>query len=73
MENDIAGIIDHTFLRPAGDRGAVRALCREAGCRHCVGKGCSRGVALPPDHRLNARPCRPEECPDFSAKEGGRA
>ena len=30
MENDIAGIIDHTFLRPAGDRGAVRALCREA-------------------------------------------
>ena len=30
MENDIAGIIDHTFLRPAGDRGAVRTLCREA-------------------------------------------
>ena len=55
------------------------ALCREAGCRHCAGRGCSRGMALPPDHRLSARPCRPEECPGFEegspsvalAKEGG--
>lgn len=49
------------------------ALCREAGCRHCAGNRCSRGVALPPDHRLNTRPHRPEECPGFSAKEGGAA
>lgn len=46
------------------------ALCRESGCRHCAGSGCSRGIALPPDHRLNPRPCRPEECPGFSAKGG---
>ena len=25
--------------------------------------------AYEPDHRLNARPCPPEECPRFSAKE----
>ena len=30
MEKDIASIIDHTFLRAAGARGAVRTLCREA-------------------------------------------
>ena len=46
---------------------------RETGCRHCAGKGCSRGIVLPPDHRLNARPHRPEECPGFFAKEGGAA
>ena len=47
------------------------ALCREAGCRnrHADG-GCRASVALPPDHRLNSRPCRPEECPRFAAKEG---
>ena len=40
-------------------------LCREAGCRHCTGSGCARGVDLPPNHRLNARPCRSEVCPAF--------
>ena len=45
------------------------ALCRDAGCRHCAASGgCRAGVAVPPDHRLNARPCRPEECPSFAAK-----
>lgn len=56
-------------------------LCREADCRHCAGNRCSRGVALPPDHRLNARPHRPEECPRFEkglpsaalVEEGGAA
>ena len=47
------------------------ALCRESGCRHCGACGCRVGVALPPDHRLNQRPCRPEECPAF--EEGGAA
>ena len=47
------------------------ALCRDTGCRHCAGRGCLRGIALPPDHRLNARPHRPEECPGF--EEGGVA
>ena len=46
------------------------ALCREDGCRHCLGNGCACGVKLPPSHRLNARPCRPVECPRFAAKEG---
>ena len=46
-------------------------LCRETGCRHCTGRGCSRGVALPPSHRLNPRLCRPEECPGF--EKGGAA
>ena len=27
---DIAQLVDHTFLKPAGDRDAVRRLCREA-------------------------------------------
>lgn len=26
----IAGLVDHTFLKPAGDEGAIRKLCREA-------------------------------------------
>ena len=75
-------------LSAAMRRSAVAALtakdwtlCREVGCRHCAGNRCSRGVALPPDHRLNARPCRPEECPRFEkglpsaalAEEGGAA
>ena len=30
-------------------------------------------VAVPPDHRLNVRPCSPAECPRFAAKEGGAA
>ncbi|MBR3222372.1 MAG: deoxyribose-phosphate aldolase [Kiritimatiellae bacterium] len=29
-KKDLAGFIDHTFLKPAGDRDAVRRLCREA-------------------------------------------
>ena len=49
------------------------ALCREA-CRNCgASGGCLAGVAVPPDHRLNARPCPPAECPRFAAKEGGAA
>lgn len=44
-------------------------LCREAGCRHCgASGGCRAGVAVPPDHRLNARPCPPEECPRFGRR-----
>jgi len=46
-------------------------LCREAGCRHCTGRKCKKGCALPPDHRLNDRPCRPDECPHFE-KGGAR-
>ena len=30
MKTDIAKLIDHTFLKPAGDRNAVRKLCAEA-------------------------------------------
>lgn len=30
MKTDIAKLIDHTFLKPAGDRDAVRRLCDEA-------------------------------------------
>ena len=30
MKTDIAKLIDHTFLKPAGDRDAVRRLCAEA-------------------------------------------
>ena len=30
MEENIASMVDHTFLKPAGDRDAVRNLCREA-------------------------------------------
>ena len=30
MKTDIATLIDHTFLKPAGDRDAVRKLCAEA-------------------------------------------
>ena len=30
MNTDLAKIIDHTFLRPAGGRDAVRSLCAEA-------------------------------------------
>ena len=30
MKPDIAKLIDHTFLKPAGDRDAVRKLCAEA-------------------------------------------
>ena len=49
------------------------ALCAEC-CANCrASGGCLAGVAVPPDHRLNARPCRPEECPHFAAKEGGAA
>jgi hypothetical protein len=49
------------------------ALCREA-CRNCgASGGCLAGVAVPPDNRLNARPCPPAECPRFAAKEGGVA
>ena len=29
-KDSLAGIIDHTYLRPAGDKDAVRRLCREA-------------------------------------------
>ena len=29
-EKGLAGFIDHTFLKPAGDRDAVRRLCEEA-------------------------------------------
>ena len=46
------------------------SLCREA-CRNCgASGGCLAGVAVPPDHRLNARPCPPTECPRFAAKGG---
>ena len=48
-------------------------LCADR-CANCrASGGCLAGVAVPPDHRLNARPCRPEECPLFAAKEGGAA
>jgi len=30
MKTDIAKLIDHTFLKPAGDRDSVRKLCAEA-------------------------------------------
>ena len=30
MKTDIAKLIDHTFLKPAGDRDAIRKLCAEA-------------------------------------------
>ena len=30
MKTDISKLIDHTFLKPAGDRDAVRKLCAEA-------------------------------------------
>ena len=30
MEKKLNGLIDHTFLKPDGDRDAVRKLCREA-------------------------------------------
>jgi len=30
MKTDIAGFVDHTFLKPAGDADAVRKLCAEA-------------------------------------------
>ena len=47
-------------------------LCRESGCRHCgESGGCRAGITLPPDHRLNYRPCHPVECPHFLAEEGG--
>ena len=49
------------------------ALCAER-CANCrASGGCLAGVAVPPDHRLNARPCSPAECPRFAAKEGGAA
>ena len=47
------------------------ALCAER-CANCrASGGCLAGIAVPPDHRLNARPCSPAECPRFAAKEGG--
>ena len=46
------------------------ALCAER-CANCrASGGCLAGVAVPPDHRLNARPCPPTECPRFAAKGG---
>ena len=49
------------------------ALCAER-CANCrASGGCLAGIAVPPDHRLNARPCSPAECPRFAAKEGGAA
>ena len=46
------------------------ALCAER-CANCrASGGCLAEIAVPPDHRLNARPCSPEECPRFAAKEG---
>ena len=30
VESGLAGIIDHTYLKPAGDRDAIRRLCAEA-------------------------------------------
>ena len=30
MKDELASIIDHTFLKPSGDRDAVRTLCAEA-------------------------------------------
>ena len=45
------------------------ALCAER-CANCrASGGCLAGVAVPPDHRLNARRCSPEECPRFAAKD----
>ena len=29
-EPSLAGLIDHTYLKPAGDRDAIRRLCAEA-------------------------------------------
>jgi len=44
-------------------------LCRER-CANCRdGAGCACGVKVPPGHDNPPRP--PEECPHFSAKEGG--
>ena len=49
------------------------ALCAES-CANCrASGGCLAGIVVPPDHRLNARPCSPAECPRFAAKEGGAA
>ena len=48
------------------------ALCAER-CANCrASGGCLAGIAVPPDHRLNARPCSPAECPRFAAKGGAR-
>ena len=47
------------------------SLCADR-CANCRGGRCVRGVAVPPDNKLNARPCQPEECPHFAAK-GGQA
>ena len=48
------------------------ALCADR-CANCCGDGCSKDIEVPPDHRINARRCSPEECPRFAAKEGGAA
>jgi len=34
MKTDLANLIDHTFLKPAGDADAVRKLCQEARKAH---------------------------------------
>ena len=47
-------------------------LCADR-CANCSGDGCRKDIKVPPDHQINARPCSPEECPLFAAKEGGAA
>ena len=43
-------------------------LCADR-CANCSGDGCRKDIKVPPDHQINARPCSPEECPLFAAKD----
>lgn len=65
--------------KEASRRAAIAALtakdwelCADR-CANCSGDGCRKDIKVPPDHQINARPCNPEECPLFAAKEGGAA
>ena len=56
MKKSIAGCIDHTFLKPAGDKDAVRKLCAEAKKAHfasvcvnpCEVEACARALRTSP-------------------------
>ena len=56
MKKSVAGYIDHTFLKPAGDKDAVRKLCAEAKRAHfasvcvnpCEVEACARALRTSP-------------------------
>ena len=56
MKKSIASCIDHTFLKPAGDKDAVRKLCAEAKKAHfasvcvnpCEVEACARALRTSP-------------------------